>query len=99
MSSECTFAHLSCRLLAHAFDPDLDKKMPREFIVYAIPLGSLGQQLEEFFELTLNQELRNGAHKSFPHVTLCQYFKVRVCVYVCVCVCVCVCVVWCGACS
>ena len=55
------------RLLAYAFDPDLDKKMPCEFIVYAIPLGLLGQQLDEFFELTLNQELRNGAHKSFPH--------------------------------
>ena len=71
-----TLVYLCYRLLAHAFDPHLDKKVPREFIVYAIPLGSLGQQLEEFFELTLNQELRNGAHKSFPHVTLCQYFKV-----------------------
>ena len=68
--------HAMCRLLSHAFDPDLDKSSPREFIVYACPLGTLGNQLEEYMEQTLYRCGRNGAHKSDPHVTLCQYFLV-----------------------
>ena len=67
---------LSNRLLSHAFDPDLDKPSPREFIVYACPLGTLGNQLDEYMEQTLYRCGRNGAHKSDPHVTLCQYFLV-----------------------
>ena len=58
------------------FDPDLDKITPREYIVYACPVGVLGTAIEEFMELAMNQTGRNGAHKSFPHVTLCQFFKV-----------------------
>lgn len=58
------------------FDPDLDKITPREYIVYACPVGALGTAIEEFMELAMNQTGRNGAHKSFPHVTLCQFFKV-----------------------
>ena len=64
------------RLLSHAFDPDLDKQSPREFIVYACPLGTLGNQLDEYMEQTLYRCGRNGAHKSDPHVTLCQYILV-----------------------
>ena len=64
------------RLLAHAHDPDLDKNTSREFIVYACPSGALGTQIEDFMETTLYQFGRNGSHKSIPHVTLCQFFKV-----------------------
>jgi ubiquitin-associated SH3 domain-containing protein len=63
-------------LLAHVFDDTLDKPTPRDFVVYAIPGGNLGDQLDEFFDVSLNHCGRNGAHKSFPHVTLCQFFKV-----------------------
>ena len=70
------------RLLSHAFDPDLDKASPREFIVYACPLGTLGNQLDEYMEQTLYRCGRNGAHKSDPHVTLCQYFLVSKYVHV-----------------
>ena len=64
------------RLLAHVFDPELDQAHAREFVVYACPQGALGRQVEEFMEATLYQCGRNGAHKSFPHATLCQFFKV-----------------------
>ena len=69
------------RLLSHVFDPDLDKPTPREYIVYACPTGPLGEAIEEYMEATLSQMGRNGAHKSFPHVTLCQFFKVSAIVY------------------
>ena len=69
----------SSRLLSHVFDPDLDKATPREYIVYACPMGPLGASIEEFMENCLTHTGRNGAHKSFPHVTLCQFFKVRMC--------------------
>ena len=83
-SSHLSFVSLSftplflypSRLLAHAHDPDLDKNTSREFIVYACPSGALGTQIEDFMETTLYQFGRNGSHKSIPHVTLCQFFKV-----------------------
>ena len=65
------------RLLAHVFDPELDQAHPREFVVYACPQGALGRQMEDFMETTLYRSGRNGAHKSFPHVTLCQLFMVH----------------------
>ncbi len=68
---------LSRRLLSHVFDPDLDKPTPREYIVYACPTGTLDEAIEEFMEAALTHTGRNGAHKSFPHVTLCQFFKVN----------------------
>ena len=68
---------LPLRLLAHVFDPELDQAHAREFVVYASPQGALGRQIEEFMEATLYQCGRNGAHKSFPHATLCQFFKVN----------------------
>lgn len=58
------------------FDPDLDKVTPREYIVYACPMGALGNAIEDFMDAANSQTGRNGAHKSFPHVTLCQFFKV-----------------------
>ena len=65
------------RLLSHVFDPELDLTAPREYIVYACPLGVLGTQVEEFTEKTLLTCGRNAAHKSFAHLTLCQFFQVQ----------------------
>lgn len=48
--------------------------------MYALPLGGLGAQLSELWDTSLAQTGRNGAHKSFPHVTLCQFFKVGIAV-------------------
>ena len=39
-------------------------------------MGPLGEAIEEYMESALTHTGRNGAHKSFPHVTLCQFFKV-----------------------
>ena len=85
------FVHIMhCRLLAHVFDPELDQTNPREFVVYAVPGGALGRQIQDFMESAIYRSGRNGAHKSSPHVTLCQFFKVCVCVCACVCVRACV---------
>ena len=86
----------SFRLLQHVFDPTLDKLAPRDYIVYACPGGELGSQLDEFYHASLIQCGWNGSHKSFPHVTLCQFFKVsnhhyfglRYVVFTCTLVCV-----------
>ena len=67
---------LVARILSHVFDPELDQPGGRDFVVYALPLGGLGSQLRELWDTSLAQTGRNGAHKSFPHVTLCQFFKV-----------------------
>ena len=68
--------HLPSRLLAHVFDPELDQTTARDVIVYAYPQGTLGAQIEEYMEAGIYRCGRNGANKSFPHVTLCQFFKV-----------------------
>ncbi|XP_065183653.1 ecdysteroid-phosphate phosphatase-like [Sycon ciliatum] len=62
-------------ILAHVFDPDLDKPIAREYVLYASPGGELGSQLEDLWAESLAQCGRNGAHKSFPHITLCQFFS------------------------
>ncbi len=67
-----------CRLLAHVFDPELDQSNPRDYVVYAVPGGALGRQIGDFMESAQYSSGRNGAHKSSPHVTLCQFFKVGV---------------------
>jgi len=64
------------RLLQHVYDPTLDQSTPREYVVYACPGGELGSQLDEFYDASLLQCGWNGSHKLFPHVTLCQFFKV-----------------------
>ena len=64
------------RLLQHVYDPTLDQSTPREYVVYACPGGELGAQLDEFYDTSLLQCGWNGSHKLFPHVTLCQFFKV-----------------------
>ncbi len=60
------------------FDPELDQSHPREYVVYAVPGGALGRQIGDFMEGALYRTGRNGAHKSSPHVTLCQFFTVGV---------------------
>ena len=83
MSAVCVdLSSLPARLLAHVFDPELDQSNPREFVIYACPQGNLGRQIEDYMEANLCRCGRNGAHKSFPHVTLCQFFKVSGCLYV-----------------
>ena len=79
------------RLLSHVFDPDLDKVTPREYIVYACPMGPLGNAIEDFMDSAVAHIGKNGAHKSFPHVTLCQFFKVRCTYSICMCTCMCTC--------
>lgn len=65
-----------CRLLQHVYDPTLEQSTPREYVVYVCPGGELGAQLDEFYDASLLQCGWNGSHKLFPHVTLCQFFKV-----------------------
>ncbi len=72
------FNSFPCRLLAHVFDPELDQPNPRDYVVYAVPGGALGRQIGDFMESAQYSTGRNGAHKSSPHVTLCQFFKVGV---------------------
>lgn len=62
--------------MAHVFDPDMDKAVLREYVLYAVPGGELGRQLDELWEESVAVCGRNGAHKSFPHITLCQFFGV-----------------------
>lgn len=45
-----------------------------EFIVYACPVGELNQQLENYFQKSLNLCGENKAHKYMPHCTLTGFF-------------------------
>ncbi|XP_072049417.1 ubiquitin-associated and SH3 domain-containing protein B-like isoform X2 [Amphiura filiformis] len=63
-------------LLNHCNDPTLDQHIPREYILYAVAVGPLGEALDEFWNQSLARCGRNGAHTLLPHVTLCQFFPV-----------------------
>ncbi|XP_071841593.1 ubiquitin-associated and SH3 domain-containing protein B-like isoform X3 [Apostichopus japonicus] len=61
-------------LLNHMEDPLLDKELPREYVLYACAVGSLGEDLDNYWNSTLAKCGRNGAHTLLPHITLCSFF-------------------------
>lgn len=46
-----------------------------EFILYACPVGELGEQLETYFKESLKHYGANTAHQYMPHCTLTGFFK------------------------
>lgn len=51
-----------------------DPTAPRKLIVYACPVGALGEQLDVFFGRSAVEIGRNTAHDYMPHCTLTGFF-------------------------
>jgi ubiquitin-associated SH3 domain-containing protein len=48
--------------------------MLSQFIVYACPIGNLAEQLDRYFQVSLETVGANSAHRYMPHCTLTGFF-------------------------
>lgn len=64
-------------LVSHINDPRLDEATMREYALYAIPIGTFGEQLLNFWYDSRELCAWNAGHNRLPHVTIVSFFKVK----------------------